>query len=162
MLTTMRKSRRGYLPVDRDWKDTRRRMMTYRVNWTEDLTFEGHTPDGLSMTMDASPEFGGKGRGPRPGETLLLGLGGCTGMDVMSILKKKRAQVENLEIEIEAEKATEHPKVFTSISVTYIVTGKDIKESDVARAVELSTEKYCVVGQMLKATCPIEYKWEIR
>ncbi len=136
--------------------------MPYHVNWTEDLAFEGTTPDGLKIHMDASPEFGGKGRGPRPAELLLLGLGGCTGMDVVSILKKKRAEIESLELEIEAERSTEHPKVFTKINVTFIVTGEDLKESDVARAIELSTEKYCVVGSMLKQACPVEYNWTIR
>jgi putative redox protein len=136
--------------------------MTYHVSWTEDLTFKGSTPEGLDITMDASPEFGGGGRGPRPAELLLLGLGGCTGMDVMSILKKKRADVKSLDIEIEAERSTEHPKIFTKIVVTYIVGGDDLKESDINRAVELSTEKYCVVGSMLKQACPIEYNWKIK
>jgi putative redox protein len=140
----------------------RRSSMTYHVNWTEDLTFEGTTPDGLKITMDASPEFGGHERGPRPAELLLLGLGGCTGMDVLSILRKKRAQVNSMEIKIEAERSTEHPKVFTKIMVTYILQGEDLKESDVDRAVELSTEKYCVVGTMLKHACPVEYSWETK
>ena len=135
--------------------------MSYRVKWTEDLTFEGTTPEGLSVVLDASPEFGGKGRGPRPAELLLLGLGGCTGMDVISILKKKRAQVESLVMEIDAERANEHPKVFTKIGLTYVVKGKNLKEEDVKRAIELSTEKYCVVGAMLGKTCPVEYRWRI-
>ncbi|MFQ6103758.1 MAG: OsmC family protein [Candidatus Glassbacteria bacterium] len=135
--------------------------MSYRVKWTEDLTFEGSTPEGLKVTLDASPEFGGKGRGPRPAEILLLGLGGCTGMDVISILKKKRAQVESMEMEIDAERSSEHPKVFTKISLTYVFKGKDLKEEDIKRAIELSTEKYCVVGAMLKKACPIEYNWRI-
>jgi len=136
--------------------------MPYRVKWTEDLAFEGTTPDGLKITMDASPEFGGKGRGPRPAEPLLLGLGGCTGMDVVSILRKKRARIESLEIEIEAERSADHPKVFTKINVNYIIAGGDLKESDVQRAIELSTEKYCVVGAMLKQACPVEYNWTIK
>jgi len=136
--------------------------MTYRVSWTEDLTFKGSTPEGLDITMDASSEFGGNGRGPRPVELLLLGLGGCTGMDVMSILKKKRADVKSLDIEIESERSTEHPKIFTKIEVKYIFGGNDLKESDINRAVELSTEKYCVVGSMLKKACSIEYTWKIK
>jgi len=136
--------------------------MTYHVSWKENLVFEGTTPEGLSITMDASPEFGGEGKGPRPAQLLLMGLGGCTGMDVMSILKKKRADVQSLDIEIEAERSTDHPKIFTRISVTFIFEGNDLKESDIDRAVELSTEKYCVVGNMLEKACPIEYSWKIR
>lgn len=136
--------------------------MTYKLTWTEDLTFEGETPEGLKITMDASPEFGGKGRGPRPAELLLLGLGGCTGMDVVSILKKKRAQIESVEIEIEAERSKEHPKVFTEINVEFVIGGKNLKGDDIDRAIELSAEKYCVVGAMIKQSCSINYSWRMK
>jgi putative redox protein len=137
--------------------------MTYRISWQkEDLLFEGASPEGLKIRMDSSPEFGGKGRGPRPAELLLMALGGCTGMDVISILKKKRAQVEGLEIEVRGERSTEHPKVFTKIELVYALSGKDLKVEDIERAVELSMEKYCVVANTLKKTCPVEYSWRIR
>jgi putative redox protein len=136
--------------------------MTYHVSWKDNLVFEGTTPEGLGITMDASPEFGGEGNGPRPAELLLLSLGGCTGMDVMSILKKKRADVKALDIEIEVQRATDHPKVFTEISVQYIFEGNGLKEADINRAIELSTEKYCVVGEMLEKACTIQYSWKLR
>lgn len=136
--------------------------MTYKLTWTEDLTFEGETPENLGVTMDASPEFGGKGRGPRPAELLLLGLGGCTGMDVVSILRKKRAPIESVEVEMEAERAKDHPKVFTKIDVRFVIGGKDVKGEDVDRAIELSAEKYCVVGAMIKDSCTINYSWRMK
>jgi putative redox protein len=134
----------------------------YRLTWTEDLTFESETPEGLGVTMDASPEFGGKGRGPRPAELLLLGLGGCTGMDVVSILRKKRAPIESVDIEIETERAKEHPKVFTKIEVRFVIGGKGVKGEDVERAIALSSEKYCVVGAMIKGSCEVNYSWRMK
>lgn len=136
--------------------------MAYTVTWKGDIAFEGATPEGLKVMMDSHPEFGGKGRGPRPSELLLLALGGCTGMDVISILKKKRAQVESLELEIRGERSTEHPKVWTKIELVYELSGKDLKKEDIERAIQLSQEKYCVVANTLNKTCPLEYTWRMK
>jgi putative redox protein len=137
--------------------------MIYRIAWqNEDLLFEGTTPEGMKVRMDSHAEFGGKGRGPRPAELLILALGGCTGMDVISILRKKKAQVEGLELEVQGERSPEHPKVWTKIELTYVFSGKDLKKEDVERAIELSMDKYCVVANTLKKTCPLEYRWRMK
>lgn len=126
------------------------------------FTGTGHPiADGFSVQMDAAAEVGGQGRGMRPQSLVLVSLGGCTGMDVISILRKKRQEVSGLEIKIRAEKADEHPKVYTHIWVTYIVRGNGIDPDAVARAIELSMTKYCPVAGMLKQVVPIETSYEI-
>ncbi len=100
--------------------------------------------------MDAKPEYKGEGSGFRPVELVLHGLAGCTGMDVISILEKKRQDVRGFEIIVEGiQRVDEYPKIYTEISIDYIVTGYDVKPDAVARAIELSETKYCAVGGML-------------
>lgn len=125
------------------------------------MGFEGKTESGHSVLMDAKPEVGGEDKGPRPMELLILSLGGCTAMDVVSILKKMRADLESMTINIYSEQAPEHPKIFTQIHIEYNFTGKNIREEDVKRAIELSQEKYCSVSAMLKEKAEINYKWNI-
>ncbi len=127
----------------------------------EQVTFVGETGSGHAVVMDGSPESGGRDLGPRPMEMLLLGAGGCTSFDVISILKKSRQSVSGCYVEIEAERADSDPKVFTKIHMHFVVTGKDIKPEVVARAIKLSAEKYCSASIMLGETAEITHDFEV-
>ena len=135
--------------------------MKTRVKWIEDLTFFGESNSGHAITMTAGPKYGGRESGFRPMELLLLGLGGCTSIDVISILKKARQQVEDCIVEIEAQRADTMPTVFTKIHVHFIVTGRKIKESQVKRAIALSADKYCSASITLGKTAEISHDYEI-
>jgi len=125
-------------------------MDVARVAWTGKRQFVGTDGSGHSLVMDSKPEYGGDGSGIRPVELLLQGLAGCTGMDVISILEKKRQDIRGLEIIANGVQRTdEYPKIYTEISLEYVVTGFNVKPDAVARAVELSETKYCAVGGML-------------
>ena len=136
--------------------------MKARVKWLEEVTFVGESASGHAVVMDGPPEFGGRNLGVRPMEMLLLGMGGCTSFDVINILKKTRQQVTDCEVQLEAERADSEPKVFTRIHAHFIVTGKDLSEKHVKRAVELSAEKYCSASIMLGKTAEISHDFEIR
>src|SRR5262245_31958470 len=114
-----------------------------RIKWVQDVTMLGESGSGHSVVMDGSPDEGGRDLGVRPMEMLLLGLGGCTAIDVVLILKRGREQITDCAIEIEAERATTDPKVFTTIAMRYIVTGRSLDPKKVERAINLSAEKYC-------------------
>ena len=135
--------------------------MLTRFTWKGKMVLEAKTESGHSVLMDAKPEVGGEDEGPRPMELLMVSLGGCTAMDVVSILKKMRVDLESMTINIDSEQAPEHPKIFTKINIEYNFTGKDIKDEDVKRAIELSQDKYCSVSAMLKEKAEITYKWNI-
>lgn len=120
----------------------------------------GEAGSGHSVVMDGPPDFGGRNLGVRPMEMLLLGLGGCTQFDVLHILRKSRLEVTDCEVELEAERAEAEPKVFTRIHVHYKVTGRNLTEKAVARAVELSAEKYCSASIMLGAMAEISHDFE--
>ena len=113
--------------------------------------FVGESGSGHAVVMDGAPELGGRNLGPRPMEMLLIGTGGCSAYDVMSMLKKARQHVVDCRVEIEAERADAVPAVFTRIHLHFVVTGISLKESQVRRAVELSAEKYCSASIMLGA-----------
>lgn len=136
-------------------------MEEARVTLQEAMQFKGISDSGHELIMDAAEEVGGQKKGPRPLELLLLGLGGCTGMDVISILRKKRMNVTGYDIVLRAERATEHPRVYTSISVEHIFRGKDINPEAVERAIELSDTKYCTVAAMLRKAVPITVTYRI-
>ena len=125
------------------------------------MAFTGTADTGFSVQMDSSPGTGGHDSGFRPMELLLVGLGGCTAMDVLSILRKKRQEVTGLEIKLEAEQAEEHPHVFTNILVKYIVHGKQINSAAVDRAIELSVTKYCPAQKMFESVATINHTYEI-
>jgi putative redox protein len=125
------------------------------------MSFVGESDSGHSVVMDGAPEAGGRNLGVRPMEMLLLGLGGCTAFDVVSILHKSRQQLVDCEVEIEAERAEEIPKVFTKIHVHFIVSGKDLDESKVAKAVALSADKYCSASRMLEKATTITHDFEV-
>lgn len=125
--------------------------MKATVKWTDGAMFVGESGSGHSVVMDGPEDLGGRNLGPRPMEMLLLGTGGCSVYDVMSMLKKSRQQVVDCRVEIEAERADAVPAVFTRINLHFIVTGVGLKENHVKRAVELSAEKYCSASIMLGA-----------
>jgi putative redox protein len=138
-------------------------MMKVTINWGGDAKFLGTSGSGHTITMDGPPDHGGKNQGPRPMEMLLLGLGGCTSFDVMSILQKSRQDITDCEARIEAERADEVPSVFTNIRIHFVVKGHNLKENLVQRAVSLSAEKYCSASIMLeKAGVHIEHSFEIQ
>ncbi|MCG5515200.1 OsmC family protein [Ectothiorhodospira sp. 9100] len=136
--------------------------MKTRIKWLDNATFVGESGSGHAVVMDGPPEHGGRNLGPRPMEMLLLGMGGCTAFDVMQILRKSRQAVTDCELEVSAERAETDPKVFTRIHVHYIVTGHDLSEKHVARAVSLSAEKYCSASIMLGKVAEITHDVEIR
>ncbi|MGI6141251.1 MAG: OsmC family protein [Caldicoprobacterales bacterium] len=113
--------------------------------------------DGHRLVTDASEEIGGNDLGPRPKKLLLAGLIGCTGIDVTSILKKMKVEVEEMGLEVKAESSEEHPKVYTKIHLTYSFKGNNLPMDKLERAVSLSQERYCGVSAMLKKTAPITY-----
>jgi len=136
--------------------------MKARVKWLEEVTFVGESASGHAVVMDGPPEHGGRNIGIRPMEMLLLGMGGCTSFDVISILKKSRQSVVDCEVQIEADRADTEPKVFTRIHVHFIITGKELSEKHVQRAVQLSAEKYCSASIMLGKAAEISHDYEIR
>lgn len=136
--------------------------MKSRVKWVEHAAFLGESGSGHAVVMDGAPEAGGRNLGPRPMEMLLLGMGGCTAFDVVSILQKARQPVSDCEVELEAERATSPPKVFTRIHVHFVVTGDGLAEAPVRRAVALSAEKYCSASIMLGKSAEITHDFEIR
>ena len=136
--------------------------MKARIKWVQDATFLGESGSGHAVVMDGPPDYGGRDLGVRPMEMLLLGMGGCASFDVVLILKRSRQAITDCVAEIEAERAAQEPKVFTAIHVHFIVTGKELDEKRVARAVELSAEKYCSASIMLGKTATITHDYEIR
>ena len=135
--------------------------MKARIKWVENVSFLGESDSGHAVLMDGAAEGGGRNLGPRPMELVLLGTGGCTAYDVVAILKKQRLQISDCVAEIDAERAASDPKVFTKIHFHFIVTGKNIKPESVARAIDLSAEKYCSASIMLGKTAVITHDFEI-
>ena len=125
------------------------------------VTFVAKGDSGHWVTMDGPADFGGSNAGSRPKELILFALGGCTGSDVVAILKKKRAPVQDFEMNLSAVTADEHPQVYTSIHIEYVFYGTGINCSDVERAIELSTTKYCAVSAMLRASVSITHAYRI-
>ncbi|MBX2809196.1 MAG: OsmC family protein [Cellvibrionaceae bacterium] len=125
--------------------------MQATVKWVDGAMFLGESGSGHSVVMDGPPDHGGRNMGVRPMEMLLLGLGGCASFDVMSILKKSRQQVVDCRAQLRAERAEGVPSPFTKIHLQFVVTGCDLKEKQVAKAVELSASKYCSASIMLEA-----------
>ncbi|HBO3119797.1 TPA: OsmC family protein [Pseudomonas aeruginosa] len=136
--------------------------MKARIQWAGEAMFLGESGSGHVVVMDGPPDHGGRNLGVRPMEMVLIGLGGCTNFDVVSILKKARQPVESCEAFLEAERVDEEPKVFTKIHVHFVVKGRGLKEAQVKRAVELSAEKYCSASIMLgRGGVEITHDYEI-
>lgn len=136
--------------------------MKARVQWAGEALFLGESGSGHAVVMDGPPDAGGRNLGVRPMEMLLIGLGGCSNFDVVSILRKGRQPVESCEVFLDAERADEEPKVFTKIHLHFVVKGRGLKEAQVKRAVELSAEKYCSASIMLgRAGVDISHDYKI-
>lgn len=135
--------------------------MKATVRWAGKASFEGKSESGHTVVMDGSPDIGGENRGPRPMEMLLLGLGGCTSIDVMLILGKGRQDVTDCVVQIDAERAPAEPKVFTKIHVHFVVSGRKLDPKRVEKAIQLSAEKYCSASIMLGKTAAITHDFEI-
>lgn len=136
-------------------------MLEAKVKYVNGLQFVGEATSGHAIVMDADTSVGGRNTGVRPTELLLIGLGGCSGMDVVSILKKKREDIRGVEINIKGEKAESHPRKFTDIEIEFIVTGRNISEESVKRAVDLSMGKYCSVKATLEGSAKISFSYRI-
>jgi putative redox protein len=135
--------------------------MKARVKWVEQASFLGETESNHAVLMDGPPTAGGRNLGPRPMEMLLIGTGGCTAFDVVSILKKSRQAISDCYVELTAERAETEPKVFTKIHMHFVVKGKDIKPEAVEKAIKLSAKKYCSASIMLGHTAAITHDFEV-
>ncbi len=136
--------------------------MEAKVVWKGRMSFDGSSDSGFVVPLGTDPAVGGDNDGSRPMELIGIGLAGCTAMDVISILQKKKQKVNSFEVRVNAEKASEHPRVFTVIELEYIISGDDIDRAAVERAVELSETKYCPAQAMLSKAAKISHKITIR
>lgn len=137
--------------------------MKARVKWVENAAFLAESGSSHAIVVDGPPEIGGRNLGPRPMELLLMGVGACSCVDVVHILKKARQVVTDCWVELEADRADTEPKVFTAIRMNFVVVGRDLAENHVRRAVELSAEKYCSASIMLsRGGVAITHDYEIR
>jgi putative redox protein len=127
------------------------------IKWKGNMAFETEV-NGHKLVLDATPEVGGEDRGPRPKPLVMVALAGCTGMDVVSILKKMRVEIEGLEIKVEGNISEEHPKTFTELKLIYEFKGKDLPMDKLKKAVEMSDEKYCGVSAFYKKAVPLSYE----
>jgi putative redox protein len=135
--------------------------MKASVTLKEGMSFEGVADSGFTINLGASPAVGGDDDGFRPMELMLISLAGCTAMDVISILRKKRQHITGLQVTADAKKAREHPKVFTHITLKYIVRGVNVEAAAVERSIELSITKYCPANAMLSQVVPIDTEYDI-
>ena len=136
-------------------------IMKTTIKWVGDAGFSAESESGHTLLMDGPPDHGGRNRGPRPMEMLLMGMGGCTAFDVVHILRKGRQDISGCEAQVDAERASEDPKVFTRIHVHFVVSGRNLNTTQVARAIQLSAEKYCSASIMLARTANITHDFEI-
>jgi putative redox protein len=135
--------------------------MNLSVNWVDGMLMVGKSHSGHSITMDGPTEIGGENLGVRPMEMLLLGVAGCTMIDVVTTLKKMRQDISHCETKLSAQRANDHPKVFTNIHIHFIVKGKNLDSKKVDKAITLSAEKYCSASIMLGKTAKITHDFEV-
>lgn len=135
--------------------------MKVRVKWIEEAMFLAESGSGHAVVMDGPADHGGRNLGVRPMEMLLMGMGGCSAFDVVMILKKARQRVTDCIAEVTAERAETDPKVFTSIHLHFVISGKGLKDKQVKRAIELSAEKYCSASIMLGKVATLTHDYEI-
>jgi putative redox protein len=135
--------------------------MNAKVTWKQGMSFDGSAPSGFVVPLGTDPAVGGANDGFRPMELMAISLAGCTAMDVISILQKKRQDITAYEVSVEAGRAEEHPRVFTSAVITYELTGRAIDEAAVVRAIELSATRYCPAQAMLGKAFPMELRYRI-
>lgn len=131
------------------------------VTWTGGMSFNARTGSEHNVVMDARDDVGGENKGPRPTELLLAALGGCTGMDVVSILRKMRIEFDRFEMTIEAEEGPEHPKAFAAFTMVYRIWGSEVPADKFRHAVELSQEKYCSVSALFKKGAEVTFRLEL-
>ncbi|HMN15219.1 MAG TPA: OsmC family protein [Bellilinea sp.] len=136
--------------------------MEVKVKWNQKMQFTAVGDSGHEVIMDAKPDVGGEDTGSRPTEVLVMAAGGCTGMDVISILQKMKQNVFAFEVRIHADKATEHPHVITAMELEYVVTGHNIDPGAVDKAAKLSFDKYCGVLNTLKPAVKITYRSTVK
>ena len=132
-----------------------------KVIYTEGMQFVGQAGSGHAIVMDTDQEFGGSNTGLRPMELLLVGVGGCSGMDIVSVLKKKKQKLTGLEVNVDGKKAEDYPQKYTDINIEYIVRGKGLSEEAVKKAVDLSMDKYCSVKATLEGSAKITFSYKI-
>lgn len=130
--------------------------MEAKVVWKNAMSFEGTADSGFKVALGTTPDVGGDNDGFRPMEMLAIGLAGCTAMDVISILAKKRQKVKGFEVRVIAQRQDEHPKVFSHLTLEYIISGDELSREAVERAVQLSAEKYCPAQAMFKQIVPMD------
>ena len=135
--------------------------MKARIKWIDGVTMLAESDSGHALVMDGPPDHGGRNLGVRPMEMLLMGMGGCTEFDVMMILGKSRQDVTACEVQLEAERAGEEPKVFTKIHAHFVIRGRNLSPGHVERAIALSAEKFCSASIMLGKTAEITHDYEI-
>jgi len=136
-------------------------MDTVRLSWNRPRRFIAWDAAGHGVVMDSKPEYKGDGSGVRPVELVLYGLGGCTGMDVISILEKKRQDVTGLELIVTGEQREEQPRFYDTVHVEYVITGRGVSPAAVERAIELSEEKYCSVRGMFRPEVAVTHSYRI-
>jgi len=136
-------------------------IMEGKVTWKGKMSFTGFAGSGFTLPLDAKVEEGGEGNGFKPLELFVVGLAGCTAMDVISILRKKQQEVSGFDVQVHAVRAKEHPKVFTDVEIVFLLTGKAVDPAAVERAIQLSSEKYCAAQAMLSKVVPIRTRYEI-
>ena len=136
--------------------------MVVSVKWIDGMRFAASDSQGHSIIMDTSKEHGGEGSGFSPMQLLLAAVGGCTGMDVVSILKKQRQKLTELEIQVSGERVAEHPRVYGKVHVEYRLKGEELKEKAVQRAIQLSNDVYCSVGATIKKTASLSHGYNIQ
>ena len=135
--------------------------MTAKVTWSQGLSFSGTADTGFPVPLGASTSVGGNEDGFRPMELIATGLAGCTAMDVISILQKKRQNITNFEVQVHTEQAAEYPKVFTSAWIEYTITGRNVDEEAVRRSIELSATRYCPAQAMFAKIMPLRLTYHI-
>jgi len=131
---------------------------TAKVSWVDGALLVAEGGSGHTITMDGAPDIGGRNLASRPMEVLFMGMGGCTAIDVVSMLKKQRQDIEGVEVSLVAERAEDHPKVYTSVKLVYTVRGRKLNKALVERAVSLSDEKYCSATAMVKKTADVTHE----
>ncbi|MCJ7568537.1 MAG: OsmC family protein [Anaerolineales bacterium] len=135
--------------------------MDAKVTWSKRLSFIGEADTGFSVPLGANPQVGGDNDGFRPMELIAIGIAGCTAMDVISILQKKRQNVTAFEVQLRSQRAQDHPRVFTQMEIEYLISGHDVDETAVQRALELSENKYCPAQAMFTQILPIKLSYKI-
>lgn len=136
-------------------------MKTAKVTYVQGLQFVGEASSGHAIVMDSDPEVGGHNTGPKPMELLLIGIGGCSGMDVVSILKKKRQDITGIEVNVRGEEAEDYPKKYTGVTLEFVVRGRNISEDAVKKAIDLSMNKYCSVKATIEGSAKVNFSYRI-